>query len=314
MNPDEGRLRELLGFLEQMAGGDLAVRLPTSAARDHLDALAFGINILADEISYKQRQEQQVLNELKSAQAQLLQSAKLAALGALCAGMAHEINNPLTIIRGYVEHLELSLKKTGAINHEQAKTYFDKINRGIDRVVDIVKNVKNFARSKRDNFSSLDVQSLINSSLELLAQQLYLKQIEVKKNFPEQATYVYGDPSQLEQVFINILTNAKDAVEAASQEKRGTIDLIVNSTDENVSISVEDNGIGVEDHLIARVFDPFFTTKDVGSGTGLGLSISHRIIKDHGGSIDFSSKINVGTRVTLRFPKHRVEEGHGANK
>lgn len=315
---EKQRLNDLLDLLGQMAGGDLSVRLPLSGRRDEMDAFAFGVNLLADEVQFKQILEekrrldlelaqaelQSTLAELQTTQDQLLQSAKLAALGSLCAGMAHEVNNPLTIIRGYIEQIELLLQRHGNVEYGLVRSSFDKINRSIDRIVQLIKNVKDFSRQSETNFAAVKVPTLINSCLALLEQQFYLRQIQVHRAYFENEVEILGDSTRLEQVFINILTNAMDAIEAVPHRKSGDIEIQVTHTADKVTIRITDNGIGIDPTLTEKVFDPFFTTKEVGRGTGLGLSISHRIVKDHYGTIELIPRPE-GASIVIEFPALR---------
>lgn len=310
------RLDGLLNLLEQMAGGDLKVRMPLTPARDEIDALAFGINLLADEVQFKQTLEerrrsdledaqaklQSTLQELQKTQDQLLQSAKLAALGELCAGMAHEINNPLTVIRGYFEQMEIALERDGKIEGAIGRTSLEKIGRNINRIVELIKTVKDFSRQSNIDLKPLNLAELMDSCLGLLEPQFNLRRIQVHRRYGNSAVPVLGDATRLEQVFINILTNAMDAIESAHSSEFGNINVSLVDGTQYVRIEVRDDGIGLDPALSEKIFDPFFTTKEVGRGTGLGLSISHRIVKDHNGTIELSSGPGAGTTVRIELP------------
>jgi histidine kinase len=247
------------------------------------------------------RKMQATLKELKSTQAQLIQSAKMAALGTISAGIAHEINNPLAIIRGYLEFIEFLPRSLEAPAENRWRAAIGKINKNIDRIAKIVRNVKDFSHQSERRLSILRVQSLIHSSLAQVEQPLSLGQIKVRTSFLERDLFVLGDFGRLEQVLVNILTNAKDAIDAKPERNGGTIHIHVEGCD-RVRIEIADDGIGVSEDLNERVFDPFFTTKAVGQGTGLGLSISHGIVKDHYGSIEFRSDEKTGTKVVIELP------------
>jgi C4-dicarboxylate-specific signal transduction histidine kinase len=280
------RVDYIISSLEQMAAGNLTNRLEISDRRDELDAICLGINILADEVLYKQKQ--------------LVQSDKMAALGRISAGMAHEINNPLMIIRGYAENLE-SLFNTGSIDAVKLQSHIKKINSGVDRIVKIMTHIKDFSRQSSQNFSPVEIQKVIEDSLVLLERPLSLSAIKVDKKLPQEKLFVLGDTTRLEQVFLNILSNAKDAIDDLDGDN-GRIEIQVNRRDRFIQIEISDNGMGLDDSLHEQVFEPFFTTKGVGKGTGLGLSISHGIVKDHNGSIRFLSTKGAGSLVQLTLP------------
>jgi signal transduction histidine kinase len=246
-----------------------------------------------------------MFRKMEATQAQLIQAAKLAALGVISAGIAHEINNPLTIIKGQLKSFEMFLDKNENPAKDQFRSHAKKMNENIERVVKIVRHVKDFSRQSELKFSSLDLQSLIDSSLTLFGQQLYRSDIEIQKIVPEKTLLALGDFNRLEQVLVNILCNAKDAIKSKSKKPSGKISIHLESSMGWSRISVSDDGIGIDPSLKDRVFEPFFTTKEVGMGTGLGLSISHGIIKDHQGSIELFSEQNKGTKVVILLPAHQ---------
>lgn len=312
------RLDGLLHLLEQMAGGDLKIRLPITPNRDEVDALAFGVNLLADEVQFKQKLEENrradleeaqkkleaTLGELRTTQDQLVQSAKLAALGELAAGLAHEINNPLTVIQGYFEKIELTLTEQSKMNPQTTRDALDKISRNIARIVELIKTVKDFSRQRQVQFEKVNLVALMDASLNLLEQPLYLRGIAVHRKYESSQIFVKGDSVRLEQVFINILSNAIDAIEATGNGA-GNMEIVVMKDGEFVKVEVKDDGVGIDPEVKEHVFDPFFTTKEVGRGTGLGLSISHRIVKDHHGIIDLNPGEVSGATVKICFPLPR---------
>lgn len=312
------RLEGLLHLLEQMAGGDLKVRLPLTPARDEIDAIAFGVNLLADEVQFKQSLEERrrmdleaaqaklefTLRELERTQDQLVQSAKLAAIGELCAGMAHEINNPLTIIQGYFEQLEMLLKERGSVDAIQGLTAIEKIGRNITRIVELIKAVKGFSRQNQAEFRPINLVTLVESCLALLEQQFLLRRIQVHRRYQkEQQLQILADGLRFEQALLHVLTNAIDAIDAARVDDRGNIEVTLGRSEKAVLIEISDDGVGLDPASSKKVFDPFFTTKPVGRGTGLGLSISHKIIRDHNGTIDLSpARGTGGATVRIEIP------------
>jgi len=246
----------------------------------------------------------QMFRKMQSAQAQLLQSAKMAALGVMSAGIAHEINNPLTIIKGHLKIFENHLEKKENPAREEFQSYSEKINRNIDRIVNIVQHVKEFSRQSHAELKTLSLEKLVESSLTLFEQQFFLSDIKVHKSFPQISPTVLGDFNRLEQVLVNIFVNAKDAIKARPNMDGGNIRIRISiqAHNQKAKITIQDDGIGIQSELQEHVFEPFFTTKDVGQGTGLGLSISHGIIKDHGGHIEFHSEKNKGTQLVIELP------------
>jgi len=243
-----------------------------------------------------------MFRRMRTTQNQLIQSEKMAALGVISAGIAHEVNNPLTIIKGQLKCFENNLDKTKNPAAGEFKAFADKINKNIDRIAKIVRHVKDFSRQSDGEFAIVEVQNLIESSLTLFEQQFFLHEILVEEDFSETALHVYGDFTRLEQVLVNIFGNAKDAIKAANKGG-GRISIRAGVEEDKIRISIADNGIGIVAGLQDRVFEPFFTTKEVGRGTGLGLSISHGIIQEHRGTIEFFSQENEGTRVEITLPK-----------
>jgi two-component system NtrC family sensor kinase len=246
-----------------------------------------------------------MFRKMQSAQDQLVHSAKLAALGVILAGIAHEVNNPLAIIRGQLKCFEMDLTKAKNPALGLFKSYVEKIHRNIDRIVKIAQHSKDFSRQSAQQFSKVEIPELVDSSLTLFEQQFHLNEISIHKNFLEKDLAILGDFNRLEQVLINIFSNAQDAIQAHPRVGGGNIHITVDSIEDDCRISISDDGIGLSSTFKDRVFEPFFTTKDVGHGTGLGLSISHGIIKDHNGKIEFTSAHEKGTKIIIRLPLYQ---------
>lgn len=235
-------------------------------------------------------------DELKHTQAQLVHSAKLASLGEMAAGIAHEINQPLHIISMSAELGQTFLQreeKDGV--HEK----FDKILQQVQRANIIINHLRTFGRDSRNLEHGLhNINRIIRNSFTLFRQQFRLLGIDVHEELGEDLPEVSCNEIQLEQVFSNLLVNAKDALQDAEQKS-----IVVRSRnrDGRVIIEVEDSGCGIAEPDKNRIFDPFFTTKEIGRGTGLGLSISYGIINDHGGEFDVESRKGHGSvfRITL---------------
>ncbi len=224
-----------------------------------------------------QRREQ----ELRDKQEQLVQAGKLATLGELTTGVAHELNNPLNniglFIGNVIDHLEL-----GSLDKAQVVRDLRSATQQVGKATAIITHLRTFGRAAPVSHEVVPINEVIERALSLLQEQIRLRQIAVDLRLSPRAPVVAGSPIQLEQVFINLLTNARDAV-MESAERR--IEIASDVRDEWVEIIVSDTGPGIPEGLEQRIFDPFFTTKGVGKGTGLGLSITYGILKDHGGSV-----------------------------
>jgi two-component system, NtrC family, sensor kinase len=222
---------------------------------------------------------------------QLVQAEKLSSLGQLAAGIAHEINNPLTNVSLGIQTLK------GRLNSGAENEIMDKLNvmeRNIDRASAIAQELLQFSRQKEFEFVPLNINNVIKGSLTLMKHKLSAVAIEQDlASVPD----VMGDSGKLEQVFINVLANAAEAM-----GEGGRISLFTAHHNGMVEACITDSGPGIKAENISRVFDPFFTTKEIGSGTGLGLSICYGIINQHHGSIQVSSTVGLGTTVTIKIP------------
>jgi signal transduction histidine kinase len=226
----------------------------------------------------------------------LAQSEKLASIGQLAAGIAHEINNPLTNASLSIQTLKGRLK-----HNSEDKDFIQKLDaveRNVDRASIIAKELLQFSRERETELIPVNINKTIAGALTLLSHPL--KNISVHHNMSE-APEIMGDPRKLEQVFINILNNAVEAIRG-----EGSISINTMHDDGLVTIEITDTGQGIGEEVLSRVFDPFFTTKEVGAGTGLGLSICYGIISQHNGAIEISSVPQKGTTVTIKLPVQKT--------
>lgn len=228
---------------------------------------------------------------------QLLHAEKLSSLGKLVAGIAHELNNPLMGIMGFSQILmdTPGEKKLDDIKDKLRKIYHESL-----RTAKIVQNLLTFARAKKTEREYHCINDIIKHTIELREYSLKANNIKVSLEFEEGLPRTMVDLFQLQQVFINIINNAEDAMVAANG--RGTILIKTRKKRNKVEVSFKDDGPGISREIIHKVFDPFFTTKDVGKGTGLGLSITHGIVTEHGGTIDIASAEEGGAVVTVELP------------
>ena len=256
--------------------------------------------------------------EIRDTQAKLVHAAKMASLGQLVAGVAHELNNPISFIYSNMTHLRdysqrlidlvnIAEKNPNGLASARAEKEFDFLvkdmpklihscEEGARRTRDIVVGLRNFSRLDEAKVKEVDIHEGIESTLALLAGE-FKSRITIIKNFA-QLPKILCYPSQLNQVFMNILTNAVQAI-----RDRGEIVITTRATSENaIEVSIRDNGVGMSEEVTQKLFDPFFTTKDVNEGTGLGMSIAYGVIAKHGGSITVHSKLGAGTEFIIQLP------------
>jgi signal transduction histidine kinase len=288
-----------------------------SKAHEKLQEYSKGLEVKVAErtraLNEKNESLEKTLAELKSTQIQLVQSEKMASLGQLTAGVAHEINNPIGAIKSNIAVNESCLKKIknwfSSVSANKEMKDIDQLNKLIgileksnvtnkmasDRIIEIVNSLKNFARLDEAEYQKADIHKGIDSALTLLAPKLREKIDVIKEygNIPQINCY----PNQLNQAFMNILSNAILAIEG-----EGTITIRTEVTDANIKIRIKDTGVGIPEEHKDKLFDPFFTTRKIGEGRGLGLSITLGIIEKHNGSIEVISAINEGSEFIISLP------------
>lgn len=227
-------------------------------------------------------------------------NAKLASIGQLAAGVGHEINNPLAIMKGIVALTKDELHSTGVMSTSLASK-ISKIDVSIDRIATIVKGLRIFSRSDNSELSHFNIIDLFKEVDGLLSEIYSNDGIRLHFDYPHQQNhlYVFGNRGRIQQVLVNLISNAKDAVE---QQNDAYIEVRLRSSNEKILLSVSDNGYGIHEDLKEKIFEPFFTTKDVDKGTGIGLSLVNTIVKEHEGKIDLNSKEGKGTKITIELP------------
>ncbi len=235
------------------------------------------------------------ITEKVQLEAKLLHASKLASVGELAAGVGHEINNPLAIIYGLVDQINRKHPENSELQQMTRR-----INASIDRISKIVSSLRTFSQKDSSNVESVDLHKSIDEAKAMI-EGAYLKtnmQVNVRSK-TESTLNILGNKGRLQQIFINLFSNAIDATPIT---KACRIDVDLSQRNDQVEITISDNGEGIPTDLIDKIFDPFFTTKDVNGGTGIGLSIVHGIVKEHDGDIQVSSTPGMGTTFTLRFP------------
>ncbi len=252
---------------------------------------------------------ERINTEHKMTQESLVQAGKMAALGELAAGIAHELNQPLMAIRGYAQELEFGLAPyiKGTPAEGEASIGLKEIISAADKMATIISHLRTHTRKTTEDFAVFDVRQPIEEALKMVSRQLASHGVTVTCDFGPEAT-IYANPFSLEQVFINLTTNARDAIDATGRGK-GTIVITTRSEGQFLEISFRDDGIGMAQATKAKAFNPFFTTKEVGKGMGLGLSLSYGILSKVHGSIRIESEEGKGTTFVIRIPKDFREHG-----
>ena len=231
-------------------------------------------------------------DDLRKTQEQLLQSEKMSAVGQLISGVAHELNNPLTAILGYAQLLESEGLQ------ERAQDYVRKLFKQAQRTHRVVQNLLSFARQRKSEKQAVDLRKVLEETLTLREYDLKVNNITIEREIDPNTPNADADPHQLEQVFLNVINNALDAMLEIGE--RRTLKVRVQPNDKFVCLEFHDSGPGIQDPK--RIFDPFYTTKSIGKGTGLGLSICYGIVKEHGGDILAHNRPEGGAVVEVRIP------------
>jgi len=226
-------------------------------------------------------------------QKRISENSKWVALGEMSAGIAHEINNPLMIIKGRAKQISKLIDNGDIV---RAKKLIDNISKSTDRIDNIVKGLRTYSRLEvNDPYSSININEVICETLSLYQSQIMAESISLNVNFADEHVFVEGHPGEISQVLLNLLNNAKDAI---SNQLKKWIQINLRTDIENVYIDIINCGEKIDESIVSKIFDPFFTTKDVGEGTGLGLSLSNTIVRNHGGELFFNE---VGEYTTFTF-------------
>ena len=290
---DEARLAEIVDVVIAIASNDFSKRAAVGDGRNLMDGLATGVNMLAEEVEIQQKRE-------RAYQQQMIRTERLAAIGQLAAGVAHEVNNPasfillnLTTLEELLDRLEASIS-TPSLKAvvEQARTITRENVRGIDRIATIVSGLRNFSRIEDHSLEALDLDDIIDDACRLVqAEVAYRAHLIVRR---DKDLRVRGSRTKLTQVLTNLLINAAQAIPEGAPETN-EVTITAAERDGRIFITVSDTGIGMSAEAQARLFEPFFTTKAREQGTGLGLAISATIVRQHGGELRLVRTSDVGT-------------------
>lgn len=303
-------LQKMVLATQKIAKGDLSHKVDVKST-DEIGVLANSFNQMTEDLEEAEKKliewgktlEKKVeerTQEIRQMQDHLVQSEKLASLGKLAAGIAHEINNPLG---GILIYSQLLLEDTDKNNPYYEN--LEKIVKETTRCKNIVKGLLQFARPKEPETTLTNVNDILDKALSLMESQAIFQNITIKREYSSSIPRIIADNTQLQQVFINIIINAADAMEG-----RGVLTLktSLGEDEQHIEISITDTGHGIMKEDMKRLFEPFFTTKEVGSGTGLGLAISYSIIQKHDGIIEVQSQKGKGSTFTIKLPLRKEEK------
>ena len=258
----------------------------TPGSRDEIGDLSQSFNQMAFELDHREK-------ALQQAQEALVQSEKMSAFGQLGAGIAHEIKNPLAGILGLTQ---LSMRKLE--EEDPIRNNLKIIEKETHRCTTIIQNLMKFARQEKVEFAPVDLNQVAKDAMAIVEHQLEMNKVKIAKELQESLPSIHGNANQLQQVVINLMINAQQAMEG----RAGQVKVVSASKNGHVKLKIIDNGPGIPEDIQTKIFEPFYTTKAVGKGTGLGLSVSYGIIKEHKGDIQLKSKEEKGTAFTLTFP------------
>jgi len=278
------RITSLNASMRSIASGDLDTEIQING-HDEIGAMALSLRSFRDQLS--------------TLQEELVQSGRLAAVGQLSAGIAHEINQPLSAIRHYTRN-STRLIQLGRI--KEAEENLTHINLLTKRIITTISQLKSMAKGQPSNLQMVDVKKAIDNAMLMLSGDKVLADTHLVIDLPEGETQVYADPNQLEQVIRNLITNALDAV---SDNVHKTIRVNCQGDDDHVEIKVSDNGLGIPKALRKQILDPFFTTKKRGLNLGLGLSIAYNLVKGFGGKLTIDEGVEIGASFCIQLPRYK---------
>jgi len=282
----------LLLATRSLAGGNMEQHVQLTNSSEEIAALGEAFNYMVSSVKEKDEQLRQ------RAQEEIMKSERLAMVGQLAAGVAHEINNPLG---GILLFSRLLLQK--APSEGLMRDNLERIEKDAKRCQSIVQGLLDFARQREPKIETLELNDVLERTVNLFAKQPLFHNIEIVKQYQADLPVISADPAQLQQVFVNIIMNAADAMNG-----KGALTVATKSSDRDnyVEVGFADTGKGIFSDELGHVFEPFFTTKGIGQGTGLGLSISYGIIQQHGGTIKVSSRVGQGSTFVVILPKNKI--------
>jgi signal transduction histidine kinase len=306
-------IRKLLKMTEEYTEGDFLVPLERGSGSE-IRRLSRSLSNMIHRLDENKKELKDHIvslelanKELRDAQNEIIRSEKLASVGRLAAGVAHEIGNPIGIVLGYLE-----MMGRPDIGEEERADFITRVGSEITRINRIIRTLLDFSRSSEETPVNVCIHDLLMDTLEMLQPQPKMEGITTDLVLDARDDCVFADPGRLRQVFLNILMNSVDALAAdepnSGRKKAPFIQVKTRSFDGRIEIQITDNGPGIAGDGLSKVFDPFYTTKEPGKGTGLGLSVSYQIVEGLGGSLTIDSKKGEETAVTIELPLHTPEE------
>jgi len=263
-------------------------------------------DVLAGMIVRKQAEEklESAYSRLKATEMQLIQAAKMAGIGQLAAGVAHEINNPLTGVLNSIQLVKMEVAQKKDFKIDDFKEVIDAVEESALRCKKIVRSLLDFSHAARAPFGFLSLNNVIEKSMDFIEHQAESENILIKKQLQPDLPLILGNSQLLEQLILDIIANARWAIQAKAREEGGLITIKSKYEPQKraVLLSISDTGIGIPKENLNKIFEPFFTTKPVGKGTGLGLSIAYSIIKQHNGTIEAESRLDQGATINIFLP------------
>lgn len=303
-------IHKLLGITEEFEEGEPFSQLLDSS-RNEIGQLFRSLNKMLKRLEENKKELKSHIaslekanQELKKAQNEIIKSEKLASMGRLATGVAHEIGNPIGIVLGYLE-----LLKKGGLDEEEKQDFLDRIESEIRRISGIIRQLLDFSGPSSGEWTQTSLHGLVTETIDILRPQPMMASINLNTDLKAERDEVLADSDQLKQVFLNIIMNAADAMgdEMVPDEESRPKTLTVKSSnvDDSIELCFADEGLGISEQDLVHIFDPFFTTKEPGKGTGLGLSVCYRIIEGLGGTIRAESTVGKGTTIIIDIPLHQ---------
>jgi len=293
-------------------------RVINQARHRHKDGRAIYVTIRVSPSKYRNREVLLVttgdITKRLEAEQQLIQASKMATLGEMASGVAHELNQPLAVIKTAGSVLMKKLKKSVLADDETLQTISGKIDANVDRASNIIEHMRQFSRKYDARLESTPINMVIEKAFEMFDQQFKVRGILTEWDLDPQLPAIMAEPNRLEQVFVNLFINARDAIEERwelqdDNKDAKNIYIVTRQEGDTVIVEICDSGHGIPPAIAGKIFEPFFTTKEVGKGTGLGLSISYGIVSELGGTIFVKPSVDGGACFVMRFPLKAGQNG-----
>ncbi len=276
------------------------------------DGTTFYVNVYASQLKHTGKHGIIIattvdITERLAKEAQLIQASKMSTLGEMATGVAHELNQPLTTIQISADFISNMIKEGRKIPEAELTLIAEEMKGQVDRAVRIINHMREFGRKAGIQKDKIDINEPVRGVITIMGQQLKVRGIKLVLDLNEGLPPIFGDSYKLEQVFVDLIVNARDAMQEKQEKLKGEVvesTLTIKTFQENgqVALTIADTGNGIPEDVREKIFEPFFTTKKVGQGTGLGLSISYGIVKDHNGTIEVESEVEKGTTFRISFP------------